>query len=233
MFSECISKFTRSRPPSVCLNTLDYGLQVHLLTPSITVSKCISKLARLQPPSSHDHGLQVHLQTGSITAWEYIFKVCRPVSGNIGVTEVDRVTGSIYSADPRVDTHHTISISSYHAMKIHTLSCPTFGLTRSVRDVVDSCNWVDPQHRVVSYPLTWFVCSSKQNHLSSWIPFGCCERCSIVLMVGFLPSSSIVSPQRPPSGASLSFLNGRIPVLRLCSTTICGQIDHMYIYTET
>jgi len=53
-------------------------------------------------------------------------------------------------------------------------------------------------------------------------------------MVGSLPSSSICSPQQPPSGASLSSLNGRVQVLlRLCSTTICGQIDRMYIYTET
>ena len=53
-------------------------------------------------------------------------------------------------------------------------------------------------------------------------------------MLGYLPSSSIVSPQRPASGASPSSLNGRVQMLlRLCSTTICGQIDHMDIYTDT
>jgi len=56
------------------------------------------------------------------------------VYGDRGVTEVDRVTGSIYSADPGLDRHHLISISSHHIMIIHTLSFPTFGLTRSVRD---------------------------------------------------------------------------------------------------
>jgi hypothetical protein len=48
--------------------------------------------------------------------------------------EVDRVTGSIYSADSGVDRHHLISISSYHTMKIHSifpnfwshLLCPSF-----------------------------------------------------------------------------------------------------------
>jgi len=35
--------------------------------------------------------------------------------------EVDRVTGSIYSADPGVDRYHLISISSYHTMKIHCM----------------------------------------------------------------------------------------------------------------
>jgi len=137
--SECISKFTRSRPPS-----------------------CISKYTRLWPPSSHDHGLQVHLQTRSITVSEYILKERRRVYRNTGVTEVDRVMGSIYSADPGVDRHHLISISSYHTMKIHTLSFLTFGLTRSVRDVVPR-NCVDHQHRVISYLLTRFLRSPNQN----------------------------------------------------------------------
>jgi len=56
------------------------------------------------------------------------------VYGDSGVTEVDRVTGSIYSADPGVDRHPPISISSYHTVKIHTLSFPTVGLTRSDGD---------------------------------------------------------------------------------------------------
>ena len=74
--------------------------------------------------------------------------------GGTGVTEVHRVTGSIYSADPGVDRHHPISISSYHTMKIHTLSLPTFGLTHSVQDFVDPRNGMDPQHPLVSYLLT-------------------------------------------------------------------------------
>ena len=61
--------------------------------------------------------------------------------GATGVTEVQRVTGSIYSADPVVDRHHLISIFSYHTMKIHYLS-QLFGLTRSVRDVMDPRNCV-------------------------------------------------------------------------------------------
>jgi hypothetical protein len=43
-----------------------------------------------------------------------------------GVTEVDRVTASIYLADSGVDRQHLISVLSYHIMKIHTLSLPTF-----------------------------------------------------------------------------------------------------------
>jgi len=152
------SKIARSRPPSVSLNSHDYGLQVR----TITAAKCISKLARLRPPSSHDYGLQVHLQTRSITASKYIFNERRRVYGDTGVMEVERVTGSIYSTDPRVDRQHLISISSYHTMKIHTLSFPTFGLTRSFCDV-DPCKCVDPQRWVVSCLLTRFLHSLNQN----------------------------------------------------------------------
>jgi len=76
------------------------------------------------------------------------------------------VTGSVYSADPGVDRHHLIFISSYHTMKIHTLSFPTFGLTRCVRDFVDPCNCVDPQCGVVSYLLTRFLRARAKTALS-------------------------------------------------------------------
>jgi hypothetical protein len=69
------------------------------------------------------------------------------VCGNTGLMEVDRVTGSIYLADPGVDRYHLISISSNHTMNIQTQSFPTFGLNRSVGDV-------DHQYLVVSYLLT-------------------------------------------------------------------------------
>jgi len=69
--SECISKPTWSRPPSVSPDLLDYGLQVHLQTHSITASKCISRLARLRHSSLHDHSIHVHLKTHSFMAWKF------------------------------------------------------------------------------------------------------------------------------------------------------------------
>jgi len=42
MVSKCISNFTRLRPPCVSPNKLDYHLQAHLHTRTITVSECIS-----------------------------------------------------------------------------------------------------------------------------------------------------------------------------------------------
>jgi hypothetical protein len=51
--------------------------------------------------------------------------------------------GSIYLADPEIDRHHLNSIPSYRTMKIDTLSFGTFGLTRSVQELVDPGNCVD------------------------------------------------------------------------------------------
>ena len=135
--------------------------------------------------------------------------------------------------DPGVDRHHLIFISSCHTTKIHTRSFPKFGLTLSFRDFMNPPNCVDPHCQVVSYLLT-FLPSLSENSSPSCIPFGCSKRCGRMLMVGSLPSSFVVSLQRPPSSASLRSLNGRLQViLQLCSTTICGQIDHMYIYRDT
>jgi len=98
---------------------------------------------------------------------------------------------------------------------------------------VDTRNRVDPQCQVVSYVLTQFLRCSSQNRSFSWILFQYRKRCGGVLMVSCLPSSSLGSPQRPPSGASLSTLNWHVQVrLRHCSTTISGQIDGMYIHIE-
>ena len=78
-----------NRPlPSTPLISHDFSLQVYLQTRSITASqgisevtitasKCISKLARLRPPSSHDHGLHLHLQTRSMTASRCISQLPR------------------------------------------------------------------------------------------------------------------------------------------------------------
>jgi len=78
MASNRISKPARSQPPSVGLNSHDYGFQVC----TITATKCICKLVRLRSPNSLDASLQVHLQTCSITASECIFNLARLWSAN-------------------------------------------------------------------------------------------------------------------------------------------------------
>jgi len=114
-----------------------------------------------------------------------------------------------------------------------TLSFPTIGFPLSFEDFVDPQNYMDPHSRVVSYLLTFFLHFSIQNCSPSHILFACCEKCGGILMVGSLPSSSVVSPQQPPSNASLGSLNEHLQVLlQLCSTTIRGQSYHMYMYSD-
>jgi hypothetical protein len=94
------------------------------------------QLAQSWPPSTFllllYLSLQVYLEIHLIMAFKYIFKEQQQVYGDPGITEVDRVMESIYSSDPGVYRHYFISISSYHTITIHTISFPTFGLTRSV-----------------------------------------------------------------------------------------------------
>jgi len=85
--SKYSSNLTRSRPPSVYPNSVDYGLQFH----TNTASKCISEFTRSWPPSaslsSLDLGLQVQFSTRSITASKYIVYERRQVYGDTGVSE--------------------------------------------------------------------------------------------------------------------------------------------------
>jgi hypothetical protein len=83
------------------------------------------------------------------------------VYGDTGVMEMESAMRSIHSGDSGADRQHLILISSGHTMKIHTLSFQTFRLTRSFRDFVDLCNFVDPCGWVVSYLLTFFLRSSS------------------------------------------------------------------------
>jgi hypothetical protein len=118
--SKCLSKLTQLPSPSVPLISHNYGLQVR----TIIASKCISKLSGSRPPNASlsspvDLSVHVHLQTRLITATKYIFHKRLGLYGEAGVNDVDRGMGSIFSADPRVDRHHLVSISSYHIKKIH------------------------------------------------------------------------------------------------------------------
>jgi hypothetical protein len=100
------------------------------------------------------------LLTRLIAASKCIVKMRRWVYGNTGVTEVEWAMWSIYSGDPGVDRQHLIFISSCHSTKIHSLSCLTWGLTRTFRDFVDPRNCADPHPEVVSYLFTFLRSSS-------------------------------------------------------------------------
>jgi hypothetical protein len=64
-------------PSSIPPISHDHGLQVNLRICSITVSKCISKLAQLWPQSLHHYGLRMHLQTSSIAACKWNAKLAQ------------------------------------------------------------------------------------------------------------------------------------------------------------
>jgi len=80
------SMFARSWPWSTSPNSIDYGLPVRM----IVACKCISKLARLQSPSSHERGLQMHLQTQSIRNPEWISKFTRSGPRSVSLNTLDR-----------------------------------------------------------------------------------------------------------------------------------------------
>ena len=73
--SQYSSKVARLQPPS----SYNYGLHVHLHTPSITTLECISKFTRSQAlsvsPNTLDYGMQVYLQARLIMASNYISKL--------------------------------------------------------------------------------------------------------------------------------------------------------------
>jgi len=91
--SKYSSNLPGSWPSSGSPNSLDYILQVHLQTCSITASKCISEFTWSRPPSvypnSLDHGLQVHLQTRSITASKCISQFTRSRAPSASLNQLD------------------------------------------------------------------------------------------------------------------------------------------------
>jgi len=97
------SKLTRFRPPSfnahglhVHLDSLDHDLRVHLWVYLMTPCKCISQLARLWPPSSHNLSLQVPLHTHSITISECASKFTRSRPPSVSPNTLDY----------RLEVHH-------------------------------------------------------------------------------------------------------------------------------
>jgi len=194
--SKPISEFTRSQPPSASSNLPEHGLQAHLWVHSIYVSKVITKITWSWHPSASLSLLilsfLVHLHNRSIMASKFIFKAQWQVYASTGISEVDRVTRSIYLADPGVDKYLLISSLYYHTMKIHNRCFPTFGLTCPVQDFLYPCNCLDPDRKVVSFRLACLLCASNLICTVGSIPFRCHEMCSGVMIVASQPSSFIV-----------------------------------------
>jgi len=91
--SECISEFTRFRPPSACPNSLDHGLALHLWVHSISASRCISEFTQSRPPSaslsSLNLGLKVHLWVHSISASMCISQLARSRPRSVSLSSLN------------------------------------------------------------------------------------------------------------------------------------------------
>jgi hypothetical protein len=132
----------------------------------------------------------------------------RGAYGDTGILEMDSAMGSIYLGDTGADRHHLIIQRNTHSIFpsswSHALLSSIHRSTQFVWFVMHSCAaFIDPPKLCaflhlgsLSHPLTLFLPSSSQHRSVSWIPFGCRERWGGLLMMGSLPSSSAVSPQR-------------------------------------
>jgi len=76
-------------PSSTPPISLDHALQVYFQTRLITVSKCISKLAWLQPRRLQNHGLWVPLQTCTIMASKFISELARSQLPSVSLYSLD------------------------------------------------------------------------------------------------------------------------------------------------
>jgi len=138
---KCSSNLARSWPLS--------ALQTH----SITASMCISNLARLQPPWSHDHGHQGHLQTRSETTSKCISKLARlrlPSLHDHGL-QVHLQTRSITSSKRMFEPAQTWPCSA-------SLSSFDHGVVKRWRQPIINA----PLH-IAWYPKGEFACKSDSS----------------------------------------------------------------------
>jgi len=187
-------------------------------------SKCISKLAWPQPPStspnSLDYHLQVHLwvtrsraanespnsldsgpQFRTIMASKFISQLARaqhPTSHNHGLQSISNL------AQLR---HPTASLSSLnHGLSVH------FD-TRSIKaSYIAQSQPQSASPNLLDYGLRVHLCVQ-----TIWA-----SRCISILTWSWPPTACLSSHNRR-----------RQVLLLLCTTTVCIQIGHMYIYSES
>jgi len=125
--------------------------------------------------------------------------------GDTGITELDSATGSIYLGDPEVDGHHRNIQNTHsivHSSWTHALLPSFHWSTHFVWFFTHCCPvFIDPHNicrssrpGIPSYPLTHFLHSSNKKSSFARIPFRCHAGCGGVLIKGWLPSSSTISP---------------------------------------
>jgi len=184
---------------------------VHLQTRSITASQCISEFTQsrspIASPTSLDHGLKVHVQTPSISASECISEFTRfwPPSASLS---------SLYLGLQVHLSNRSITACKYIVNERRQVYGDTgvMEVDRATGSTYSGAPWV-------------------ARHLLIFISSGSTQ------LRGFSQPGSIISSHYLPRLLELEpflltnsvlALNGRRQMLRrLCSTTICGQIDRM------
>jgi len=128
MPSKCISTLARLRPPSAFPTTLDYSLQGHIQTRSITDSKVriimafqvlISTLAWSRPPSVSPTSLDYGLQVRTIMAPKFISTLARSRSQSASLSSLHRGLQvyllirsiNVCKCIPKIDRSRTWSVS--------------------------------------------------------------------------------------------------------------------------
>jgi len=87
---KCISKPTRSHPPSVSPNPLDHGLQVQMSMTSLCIAELTQSQSLSASLSSLDHGLQVYVQIRWITGSKCISSHARSRPQSVSPSSLDR-----------------------------------------------------------------------------------------------------------------------------------------------
>jgi len=127
--SKYLSNLTRSQPPSVYPNLLDYGLQFR----TITASKCISKLAQSQHPIVYPNSLDYGLHVCTITASTCISGFTRSWPPSASLSSLDlglqvqfstrSITASKYIVNERRRVHGDTRVTEVNVHSIVIFRC--------------------------------------------------------------------------------------------------------------
>jgi len=218
----------RSWPPSVSPNTLNYGCQVHLWVHSIPASKCISILAqwRSPSPSLSSLDLSVFMCTSNLAR-------SRPPSASLGSLDLSLLvhlqTRSImelkYIFQERWRMYGDTGV---------TMVDRVTGSIYSVIPGVDRHHllFISSYHKMKIqsvFPNFWSHSLCPRFRASTQLRGSSTPGC----MISSHPITTLLEPEPLFLLNSLWMLNECVQVLlQSCSSTICGQIDRMYIYRD-
>ena len=233
MAFKCISKLARSWSWSASVTWLDHGLPVYIQTRSITASKfawsgpssSFPNLFDHQPPSASPNSPDY----SAVERWS-----CDGIRREF-VRKSSSGSSSVWRGWE--------DMMGYPAMRKHKYCVD---LWMPGKSAWDQELWImDCVFRIMRWCVYTPHCSVHLRY--PWISIPPL-RCSICLCFPFIlvcplrfppaklnggGGNAIFSPQWPPSAALSSLIRHLQVLLRLHSSTVCSQIDCMFIYRET